>query len=98
MLLGWAVDKEIVFDGSWRHDNSWYERHLLADIGIISPFEKMKSANLVIGHDSTNNNYIQKVMKTFPNKQRYKNVSVRLCICKCLVFHEFQYLIVHSVK
>ena len=61
VILGWSGDQEIVMDGTWRHENSWYERHLHADVSFTSPFEAVRRTNWVMEHHATQGKYEQKV-------------------------------------
>ncbi|KAL8574772.1 hypothetical protein ACOMHN_035315 [Nucella lapillus] len=61
VILSWSGDQEMVMDGTWRHDNSWYERHMHTDISITSPFQALRSTNWVLEHHATQGKYEQKL-------------------------------------
>lgn len=61
VILGWSGDQEIVMDGAWRHDSSWYERHLHTDVSLTSPFETVRKTNWIFEHHATQGKYEQKV-------------------------------------
>ncbi|KAL8574776.1 hypothetical protein ACOMHN_035319 [Nucella lapillus] len=61
VILSWSGDQEMVMDGTWRHDNSWYERHLHTDISMTSPFQALRSTNWVLEHHATQGTYEQKL-------------------------------------
>jgi len=55
-------------DGAWRHDSSWYERHLHTDVSLTSPFETVRRTNWVFEHHATQGKYEQKVSRVWPTK------------------------------
>lgn len=48
-------------DGAWRHDSSWYERHLHTDVSLTSPFDAVRKTNWIFEHHATQGKYEQKV-------------------------------------
>ncbi|XP_076436385.1 uncharacterized protein LOC143275928 [Babylonia areolata] len=61
VILGWSGDQEIVMDGTWRHDNSWNERHLHTDVSLSTPFQAARRTNWVLEHHATQGKYEHKM-------------------------------------
>ncbi|KAK7094147.1 hypothetical protein V1264_007812 [Littorina saxatilis] len=61
VILGWSGDQEVVMDGTWRHDNSWYERHLHTDVTLVTPFDAVRNTNWMLEHHATQGKYEQKM-------------------------------------
>ncbi|KAL8597069.1 hypothetical protein ACOMHN_057558 [Nucella lapillus] len=61
VTLGWSGDQEVMLDGTWRHNNRWYERHLHAEVSMTSPFEAVRRTGWLLEHHSTQGQYTHKM-------------------------------------
>ncbi|XP_076472801.1 uncharacterized protein LOC143302134 isoform X1 [Babylonia areolata] len=61
VILGWSGDQEIVMDGTWRHDNSWYERQLHTDVSLSTPFQALRRTSWVLEHHGSQDKYEHKM-------------------------------------
>ncbi|XP_070194611.1 uncharacterized protein [Littorina saxatilis] len=63
-MVRWAPELQVAVDGTYDLKDYWYQKQLMADLTLSTPFQPLRSANMHVQHEQKDSKYSPKVELT----------------------------------